>query len=61
VKVYLSRAHESVDDLQCLLEPVDQVVEGITERSKLSLFITAAQTKDQPTAADFIDGIGHLG
>jgi hypothetical protein len=61
VEVDLAHAQQSVDDPQCLLEPTDEVVEGIAERSILALVISGAQAEDQPSPADLIESVRHLG
>jgi hypothetical protein len=50
-----------MDDLQCLLEPADKVIEGIAECPELVLVIPGSQTKDQSPSADLIDCISHRG
>ena len=61
MKVDVAHAQQPVDDLQCLLEPAYEVVEGIAERSILALVISGAQAEDQPSPADLIESVRHLG
>ena len=56
-----SPAQQRLDDRHRLLEAADPVIEGIAERVVLRLVPPCAETEDDPTPADVVDRLGHLG
>jgi hypothetical protein len=60
-EVELTVPEQAGDDLECLLEPVDLVREGVAKRVVLGFVATCAETKYEATFAQFVKGVGHLG
>ena len=50
-----------MDDDQRLLEARDPVVIGIPERGVVGFVPAGAETEDEPSVADLVDGRGFLG
>ena len=59
-KIHLALFEQRADDLQCFFKAVNPMVEGEAKSIVFGLVPTGANAQDQPSAADFVHGVGHF-